>query len=65
MSDYLPECWLEINFKGDVHTVAGIGFVTAEDCPYRDPKKIQIFYKDEEGSWVDSKTLEPNRSVKQ
>ena len=59
MSDHLPECWLEINFKGDTHTVAGIGFVTADDCPYRDPKKITIQYKDEEGSWVDSKTLEP------
>ena len=60
MSDYMQSAWVEISFKGVSHTVAGIGFVTAPDTPFYDPKKIEIKYKDEDTqAWVDCKTLKP------
>ena len=36
--------WVEIHFNERVHTVCGVGFVSADDCPNRDPIKITISY---------------------
>ena len=38
--------WIEIHFNERVHTVCGVGFVSADDCPNRDPIKVTISYFD-------------------
>jgi len=37
MTDYMAETWVEIHFKEATYTVLGVGFVSADNCPYRDP----------------------------
>ena len=51
------ESWVEIDFKGKMHTVAGLGFKSANDCPERDAKTVDVlaFEKDE---WKEVQTIE-------
>ena len=48
ITSHVQTSWIEIHFNERVLTVCGIGFVTANDCEHRDPKKITISYFDEE-----------------
>ena len=60
LTDYMAETWVEIHFKEATYTVLGVGFVSAENWPFRDPKKITISYSDlETGKWVKSAEVKP------
>ena len=48
ITEHVHSAWVEIHFNDKLFTVSGIGFVSANDCPHRDPKKITISYFDEE-----------------
>ena len=42
ITERVKKSWVEISFKKKTLVVAGIGFVSANDCPYRDAKSIAI-----------------------
>ena len=55
--------WVEIHFNEKVYSVQEVGFVSAFDHPFRDPKKITISYFDqEEGAFKESVVVRPEFS---
>ena len=53
------EAIIELEFKTDVHKIAGLGLVLHDfDHPERFPTKVEVQIKDDDDEWTELKTIE-------